>query len=103
MFSENPIFPDCNTEIFHKGEGVCIVLGRASNVERWVQSVARKAGAQVDWHHSGGYANILHLGDAESRGRVLAVIIELELSLQGIIVQVGGPALYRKGVDPGTF
>lgn len=88
---------DCNPEIFDKGKGICVVDGRSNAVERWVQSVAKKANAQVDWHYSGGRANVLHLGDDASRQRVLNAINELEGSLDGTILSVDGPALYRAG------
>lgn len=95
--------PLCNPDIFTKGRGVCVVDGRLSAVESWVQAVAAKANAQVDWHYSGGRANVLHLGDDESRQRVLNAIRELEGELEGRILSVDGPALYRNGVeDPGA-
>ncbi len=60
---------------------------------------AKEANAKVDWHYSGGRANVLHLGDDESRQRVLNAISELEGELKGTILSVGGPALYRSGVE----
>lgn len=92
----------CNPEIFRKGTGVCIVDGSSDAVERWVKKVAKKAKAQVDWHYSGGRANVLHLGDDESRQRVLNAISELKDELKGTILSVGGPALYRNGVEDQT-
>lgn len=89
----------CNPYIFKKGRGVCVVDGSSNAVERWVQSVAKKANAQVDWHYSGGRANVLHLGDDASRQRVLNAINELEGELKGRILSVDGPALYRNGVE----
>jgi hypothetical protein len=61
--------------------------------------VAKKANAQVDWHYSGGRANVLHLGDDESRQRVLNAISELACELRGTILSVDGPAFYRNGVE----
>lgn len=97
MATDGPTPPRCNPEIFEKGEGVCVADGSSNAVERWVQAVARKAEAQVDWHYSGGRANVLHLGNAESRRRVLNAISELEDRLDGTILSIGGPALYRAG------
>lgn len=88
----------CNPKIFKKGKGVCVVDGSSNAIERWVRAVAKKAKAEVDWHYSGGRANVLHLGDAKSRQRVLNAIEELKGELKGTILNVGGPALYRKGV-----
>jgi hypothetical protein len=99
MATDAPTPAPCNPEIFKSGQGVCVVDGSSNVVERWVQAVAKKADAQVDWHYSGGRANVLHLGDAESRERVLKAINELEGELDGSILSVDGPALYRAG-DP---
>ena len=67
-----------------------------------MQSIAKKASAQVDWHYSGGRANVLHLGDDKSRQRVLNAINELEGELSGRILSVDGPSLYRNGVATGA-
>ena len=99
MATDGPDPPPCDPEIFKKGTGVCIIDGSSNAVERWVQAVAKKANAKVDWHYSGGRANVLHLGDNKSRQRVLKAIKELEPELKGRILSVGGPALYRAG-DP---
>src|SRR3990167_7598907 len=99
MATDGPTPPPCNPDIFKNGKGVCVVDGSSNAVERWVQSVAKKANAQVDWHYSGGRANVLHLGDDESRQRVLNAIKELEGELKGRILSVDGPALYRNGVE----
>ncbi len=99
MATDGPNPTPCNPDIFNKGQGVCVVDGSSNAVERWVQSVAKKANAQVDWHYSGGRANVLHLGDDDSRQLVLNAIDELEGDLDGSILSVGGPALYRKGVE----
>lgn len=99
MATDGPTPAPCKRDIFEKGRGVCVIDGSSNAVERWVQSVAKKANAQVDWHYSGGRANVLHLGDDASRQRVLNVIHELEGELNGTILNVDGPALYRNGVE----
>lgn len=99
MATDGPTPPPCNPDIFTHGKGVCVVDGSSNAVESWVKAVAAKADAQVDWHYSGGRANVLHLGDDESRQRVLNAISELEGELDGTILSVGGPALYRNGVE----
>src|SRR3990167_1053005 len=83
MSSDGPTPPPCNPDIFKKGRGVCVLDGSSNAVERWVKAVAAKANAQVDWHYSGGRANVLHLGDDESRQRVLNTINKLEGELKG--------------------
>jgi len=96
--TDGPTPTPCDREIFHKGSGIAVLDGSSNAVERWVQSVAKRADARVDWHYSGGRANVLHLGDEESRQRALSAIDELKDELNGTILSVGGPALYRLGV-----
>lgn len=98
MATDGPTPAPCNPDIFEKGKGVCVVDGRSNAVERWVQKIAKTADARVDWHYSGGRANVLHLGGDESRQRVLQAINDLEGELDGTILSVDGPALYRDGV-----
>ncbi len=99
MATDGPTPAPCNPKIFKHGKGICVVDGSSNAVERWVKAVAKKAKAQVDWHYSGGRANVLHLGNDESRQRVINAIHELEGELKGTILSVGGPALYRNGVE----
>ncbi len=105
MATDGPTPAPCNDEVFNKGTGVCVVDGSSNAVERWVRSVAKKANSQVDWHYSGGRANVLHLGDNASRQRVLDAIRELEKELDGRILSIDGPTLYRAGdkVSKGTI
>ncbi len=105
MATDGPNPPPCNPWIFKFGKGVCVLDGSSNAVERWVRSVAKRAHARVDWHYSGGRANVLHLGFSMSRQRVLNAIYELEGELNGRILSVDGPVLYRKGdrVPKGTI
>lgn len=77
-----------NFNIFTKGRCVCVVDGETDAVERWVQSVAQKADAEVDWHYKGGRANVLHFGDDASRERVLSAINDLTGELKGTIIGI---------------
>ena len=92
---------ECDPEIFQKGQPVVLLNAGSNEAEKWVQSVARKANARVDWHYSGGIAQVLHLGDIESRARVEAVIDKLAPKLKGRILRrcgIGDTGLYRNGV-----
>lgn len=102
MATDGPTPEPCNPEIFKNGTGVCVLDGSSNAIETWVQAVAKKADAQVDWHYSGGRGNVLHLGDEESRQRVFNAIEELKDELKGTILSVGGPALYRNIPDEET-
>jgi len=99
MASDGPTPPPCNPDIFKNGKGVCQVRGSSNAVESWVRAVAKEANAEIDWHYSGGIANVLHLGDNESRERVLNAIRALECELRGTVLSIGDPSLYRNGVE----
>jgi hypothetical protein len=92
----------CNREIFTKGKPVAIVWSETEkDTEKWVKNIGKKARARVDWHVSGGYDQILHLGDSESRKRVEAAINELTPTFNGRIIKrlkEGESGLYRAGI-----
>jgi hypothetical protein len=103
MATDGPTPPPCDHEIFQKGKSVAAIDGSSNAVERWVKKVAATAKARVDWHYSGGVANILHLGSKKSRERVIQVMHDLEPELQGTIMRFfeeGDSGLYRRGVTP---
>jgi hypothetical protein len=92
----------CDQEIFQNGKSVAALDARSTDAEAWVQEVARRADAKVDWHYSGGIANVLHLGDAESRQRVMQAIEDTRANLNGTILrlyQEEDNGLYRAGVS----
>ena len=92
----------CNSEIFTKGRPIAVVWSETEeDTEKWIKAIRKKAKARVDWHVSGGYDQILHLGDAKSRKRVEAAINELAHTFNGRIVKIlkrGESGLYRAGV-----
>jgi hypothetical protein len=67
----------CDDEIHEKGNLVVLLDGGTKAVENWVQTVADKAQARLDWHYRGSLARVLHLGDEASRRRVEAAIKEM--------------------------
>lgn len=99
MATDGPDPTPCDQEIFQKGEGVCVVTGGSNAIENWVQQLGKITGEKVDWHFSGGRGNVLHLGDAEGRERVLIAIQETKANLNGELLSAGQPALFRRGVD----
>jgi hypothetical protein len=101
MATDGPTPVLCDEEVFQNGTPVALLDAPANATENWVKSVAEAADARLDWHYSGGVAQVLHLGDDESRSRVEDAITELEGSLNGRIMQrlpVGAAGLYRGGV-----
>ena len=103
MATDGPTPAPCDIEIFKNGKSIVMVTGSSNAVENWVRAVAKKADARLDWHYSGGIANILHLGDAESRTRAIEAMQALKSELKGTIlrfVDVGANGLYREGVTP---
>lgn len=92
----------CDDEVFSQGVPVLLIDGRSAAVERWVAAVAAQATARLDWHYSGGVAQVLHLGDDAARARVEAAIDALADTLDGGILQrlePGAPGLFRAGVS----
>ena len=101
MPKDSSSLPPCDSEIFHNGEPIMAMWGPSVKVEAWVKEIAKKAKARVDWHITGGMANILHLGDPESRARVEKAIDELMSTCPGTHIQRYSPGdvgLYRAGV-----
>lgn len=64
----------CDEEVFKKGDSVCTIDACMHRAEQWVREVARESGQRVDWHYSGGIANVLYLGDY---ARVQAAVTKL--------------------------
>lgn len=92
----------CDSEVFEKGDPVAALDARSKAAEQWVRAFAEAANARVDWHYSGGVAQVLHLGDAESRARVEAAIDKLQHTLDGTILNrypASATGLYRAGVS----
>ena len=91
--------PMCDDDIFANGVGLCVLDARSHAAETWVKSVAEKSGQRVDWHYSGGWANVLVLGD---HAVALATARELSSTLDGRVMSFSedGRALYRAG-EPG--
>ncbi len=83
MATDGPTPKPCNTKIYTKGQTVCVLGGSSNMIEDWVQLLAKKSKAKVDWHYAGGRANVLHLGSDESRQRVLREIEDLKDNFSG--------------------
>ena len=64
----------CDRDIFLNGVPVALLDGPSNAVENWVKKIVETAKARIDWHYSGGIAQVLFLGDRESRARVHAAI-----------------------------
>ncbi len=55
--------PECKPDIFMNGHSIVVLDGCSYRVEQWVKAVAKLSGQPVDWHYTGGRANVLYLGD----------------------------------------
>lgn len=101
--SNQPI-PPCDDDIFKNGHSVCQLYTEApgsARLETFVQAVAKQSAQRVDWHFSGGIANVLYIGD-ECR-----VVDAIQLLLPGHptirFMQWtgrGSTGPYRHGVTP---
>jgi hypothetical protein len=95
MATDGPTPKPCDRKIFREGQPIVLVDGSSNAVENWVQAVAKRADARVDWHYSGGVAQVLFLGDADERARVEKAILALAPELNGTVLQRLAPG------DPG--
>lgn len=88
----------CNPDIFKHGSPVFLLDARSLPAENWVQDLAKKTGVRMDWHYSGGIAQVLFLGTEEDRAR----IIEQAKPSKGVRIMriiASGGGIYRAGVD----
>jgi hypothetical protein len=53
---------NCDPEIFAKGNPVIILDGKQQETELLVSTAAAMTNLRVDWHYSGGRAQVLYLG-----------------------------------------
>lgn len=91
----------CNNEIFSKGKPIALLDARSDDAEDWVCLIAFEANALVDWHYSGGIAQVLYLGSEDDYNRIKEAIIKNENKLVGKVLKVidlGSDGLYRSGV-----
>lgn len=91
MATDGPTPPPCDAEVMKNGQNVCWVSGSSNQIENWVKSIAEKADARLDWHYVAGRGDVLHLGDEESRQRVLVAIKELSDQFGGQILSADEP------------
>ncbi len=98
MATDGPTPAPCPRDIFEHGEPVIILDARSNACERFVRAVAEMANARVDWHYSGGRAQVLFLGDAEARKRVGVALDALLPKLEGRVLSrcADGEELYRR-------
>lgn len=93
----------CDSLIFQYGSPVALIAGKSIAIEAWVKEVRKAAKAQIDWHFTGGIAQVVHLGDEASRQRVEVAIDTLISTLQGRLMkrcEMRDKGLYREGVTP---
>lgn len=87
----------CNDEIFKNGKGCCVLDGNSNNVELFVQKIAEISKQQVDWHYSGGRANVLYIGDYDIVINTIHSLLPEISNYDVRLLSIGGPALYRQG------
>jgi hypothetical protein len=96
----------CDGEVFENGVPLLLAdtgpVGGSALFEKWVQDLANESGQRVDWHYSGGVAQVLVLGDYV-KALAEAMVAEAGLPAGIRIMRWCGPAergLYRAGVTP---
>jgi hypothetical protein len=80
--------PEPDPEVIENGTIACVVKGTPYAIESWVQNIAQKTGARVDWYYytENKEAKILHLGDAASFRDVLNEIKASKIKLIGEVI-----------------
>ena len=73
-------FTACDSEIFEHGDSVAVLDACQHVAEEWVKLVAKESGQRVDWHYTGGRANVLYLGD---HAAVVSAVGKLQPKLEG--------------------
>lgn len=67
----------CDSNIFRHGTPLCAVdtgpVGGADRFETYIEGIREATGSQVDWHYSGGRAQVLVLGDPEPVRKAIAL------------------------------
>jgi hypothetical protein len=96
--------PPCNKDVFRNGQPLFLAdtgaTGGADIFEKWIVKVRKKSGQPIDWHYSGGVAQVLYLGD---RAKLMEAINTSPLPSQVHIMrwcEEGAAGLYRAGVTP---
>jgi hypothetical protein len=92
----------CDREVFEKGQPLLAAytgpVGGAEIFEFWIRNLAKLSGQRIDWHYSGGIAQVLFIGD---RSAIVSAIEQLEIpSGCGIMrwFDDNSHGLYRDGV-----
>lgn len=87
--------PPCDQEVFDQGESLLIADTsncRAWGFEPWVKAVASLSEQRVDWHYSGGIAQVLFIGD---RDRVAQAVLSIPCPATIMRWMKPGESLYR--------
>lgn len=88
----------CNQEIFTKGKPLLLADTyecSAAGFEVWIQNLAKQSGQKIDWHYSGGIAQVLFIGDRDKIFETMKTI-----KCPAIIMRIieSGEGLYRQGI-----
>lgn len=68
--------PPCDPDVFRNGNPLLAADTSdcgARQFEAWVKSIAELSGQRVDWHYSGGIAQVLYIGDRRAIVKALAM------------------------------
>jgi hypothetical protein len=94
----------CNKKIFNDGKPLFAANTwypednpiRATGFEEWIKEIRKKSKQDIDWHYSGGIAQVLYLGDKE---KIIEAMNDNPCPAQIMHwFQEGDAGLYRAGV-----
>jgi hypothetical protein len=91
----------CDPKVFSEGSPLLLAdtfTCGAESFDSWVKEVSKASGQNVDWHYSGGIAQVLHLGD---RNAVAAAAQAIPCPARIMRwCEDASKGAFRAGVDP---
>lgn len=91
--------PPCDPKIFMEGAPICTFSASPRDIEDWIEKVRRESGQQVDWHFSGGYAQVLFIGKYRKvKAAIEKLRPELKDAEQFVLLPKDARGRYRRGV-----
>lgn len=75
---EKYVPPPCDSEILRIGVPVAIIVdGNSRTTNAWILKIRQCTHVHVDWHYSGGRAQVLMIGDAAAHARVQSAMANI--------------------------
>ncbi len=94
----------CDQDVFKNGKPLLWAdtgaVGGANIFEDWILKIRKRSGQQIDWHYSGGVAQVLYLGDLDKINEAIQTVPHPNQITVMRWCQSTDQGLYREGVTP---